>query len=480
MLRKIVVGWIASILLLVSSARAVQSEAFERGLSRARAELVLQLVELAAWCKEAKLPASRAALYGEVLQLEPGNEAAREGLGHKKQRDGTWKEPAPRRATAADQGATALAELAERRAAVDDAYCKSCIELLEANAAEVGARRRAALVEELLARAPENARVRALTGETRDEGAWVLEETVTAKARRAELREMLQRIFAESSEPSQTMPKPREKAFPIEWKTVVDAKVARVLGTGRPEEVVTFGRVMQVAQHYFEEAFGVEANYYPDATCFLLANEGEKEVFLSNHPKVDEKYRKFLVKLEGTGIDQSGDFVYWASDERLRIDGSTRIALSMLFRDAFKISALHGWIFEGFGLYLTRELVGTRLTWFARPSEMSTAEEDMALRARLLDPKTNWMDEAQKVLNSDRSPRLVFVMGKDVNSLTPEDLLLSYVAAAYLLEGCPEETPELLRRIGNGTLAPTAVEEIFGMDVHAFDARMRRWLSERK
>ena len=62
----------------------------------------------------------------------------------------------------------------------------------------------------------------------------------------------------------------------------------------------------------------------------------------------------------------------------LRLRGSTldavRLGLAWLFYDAYGVWLKHGMLFEGLGLYLTRELIGTRLTWFVQPSQYERSD----------------------------------------------------------------------------------------------------------
>ena len=71
------------------------------------------------------------------------------------------------------------------------------------------------------------------------------------------------------------------------------------------------------------------------------------------------------------------------------------------------------------------------------------------------------------------------LVGRSVNSLTTEDMLLSYVLAAYLVEARPEEAVVLLRRIGAGESSQAAVESVLDLDLAQLGRRLRRWLDER-
>ena len=132
------------------------------------------------------------------------------------------------------------------------------------------------------------------------------------------------------------------------------------------------------------------------------------------------------------------------------------------------------------GVYLTRELVGTRLTWYVKPSEYLVEEDDNALRARMLDTRSNWMNEALKVLESEERPNLALLLGRDVNQLTTEDLLYSYVLCAYLLEAEGDRFPRILTKIGEGSPSVEVLEEVLELSLPKLEERVIRWLKERR
>jgi hypothetical protein len=138
----------------------------------------------------------------------------------------------------------------------------------------------------------------------------------------------------------------------------------------------------------------------------------------------------------------------------------------------------HGWAWEGFGLYLNRELTGTRFTWFIQPSSDGKYN---ALRARLMSPNANWMNEALTMLSAADHPKLAVVLGTDVNKMGVAEMLYAYVFAAYLIEGRPDDAPELLRAIGSMQQpADQALQSVLHTSAAELDDRVQRWLSERK
>lgn len=465
-------------LVLRAPARAFDESSFERARAEAAGAFVAELLSLAHWCEGKKLNASRELCLRDVLRFEPDQAEARAGLGHRRGPDG-WIEP-ERRRPLGDHDRTAQVEYRERRARAFEPFRDALLAALERERAGLPAERVDALREELLALAPDDERVRAAFGERRSGESWVLAETLVARERRAALKALVREAYEQLPEPLELQASAEELALGLDFTQVLGTPVARILATGSKEEALALARALQATRACFSRALGKEASYYSGARVFVLARPGEKERFLERYPGLEGPYREFLATLQGSGIQGSHDMAHWGKEEALRLDGLVRIALGWLLYDAFHLTSDTAWVYEGLGLYLTRELVGTRLTWFVKPSEYLRPREEQELRARLLKPGTNWMDEASKVLAKEHRPRLAFVMGKRVDNMSPEDMLYAYVMAAYLLEALPEKAPLLLARIGAGTSSQVAVQEVLGLDVRQLDERVRRWLGERR
>lgn len=445
----------------------------------ARVELVASFEVLAEWAGSKKLFAKRAGVYRQLVHFEPGHEVALRGLGYTKDKNGDWKEPKGKRPPR-DFDKVAAKTFDERNVAVTELYLVTLLGLLERYGEEVTPQQRSAVVEDLLFADPNDERARALIGEARQEGAWVLLETVRAKAQRPKIKDLVRKAFRGVAKAEVVEPNAQEAAFGLRWKGVYATPLVRSLGTGSAKEAERMTQAMAASLSLFNDALGAEATLPSELTVYTLANEGEKDVFLGAHPGIDDEYRKFLTQLEGSGIMGTDDFAQWAADPLRRLDSLVRISIMWMFVDGFGVTPKTGWAFEGFGLYLTRELVGTRLTWFVRPSEYLVKAEDNALQERLLDTRTNWMNEALKVLSKPKRPNLPIFLGKDVNQLTTEELLYSYVLAAYLLEAYPERIPKILRRIGEGESSVPVLEQELGRPMAELPAHLLRWLGERR
>ena len=161
-----------------------------------------------------------------------------------------------------------------------------------------------------------------------------------------------------------------------------------------------------------------------------------------------------------------------------RMDGVSRQCMAWLLKDRFGISSRHGWVFEGVGLYLSYRVVGTRLGIFVRESKYTSEGSPEDLLARLRGSRSNWFRIAHEVLNSEYKPNFAFMLGKDVNNLTGEELMYGYVLSAYLLEVFPEKAPDVLKRIGAGDAPATVIEETFGAKLDEVERTLLTWLDD--
>lgn len=454
--------------------------AFDRDLRAAFEAHAARLLEHAEWCRANRLHGTRHQILQAILVLDPQHAGAHKELGHRRDRDGNWIVP-PTARTAKDQNPKAAEEETQLRAELASPLRTAVLELLARHAEVLDVRHRRAVLRQVLASVPDDAVLRGILGEVRDGEQWALRETVQGRETRAALRPLVRRLLEEATrEIERSEPAAREQAFELPWVGAWTLPGLRVLATTDAAEAERAATALGAARPLVEEVFGVRVRYRPGATAFLLRSAAEGRAWIGRHPNLDAAQREFLSKLEGAGIPYQGDFGAWADDPRRRVDMVVRLVLAGLLEDGLGVTMKQGLLSEGIGLYLTRELVGTRLTWFVQPSTYLRPEEDQRLRDMLLDSGTNWMNEANRLLADPQGPKLQFLLGKPVSDLATEDLLVAYVTAAYLLEGWPQELPELLRAIGKGGTPQVLLEEHLGFDVIELDARLRRWLGERR
>jgi hypothetical protein len=465
--------------LAVSAPHVERTEAFAEAKAAAVKELIDDIGKYANWCTGVKLFKERDRAWLVVLSFDPQNVEAFKGLGYKRNDDGTW-EPDPRRLAPKDRAPEKLKEAPARWAKTVAGYRDRILQLTETYADELGEEGKARVLAELLALNPDDAVLHERNGEALLDGVWVLRETAAAKKRRPELKAIVAEALRAAPAAEPIEPDALERSLGIDWTATVGTPLVRVLTTGDEAEARRAAQAAHAAGVLFQATLGARPTFPEPMRMFLLAKEGDKASFLGKHPGLDAGTRRFWERIEGAGVPQTGDFCYWATTPAKRLDGVIRILLGWLDHQVYGLTPDIGWIHEGFGIYLTRELLGTRLNWFALPEEGTTTAEHNALLAKMYSSDVNWMNEAYEMLKGERPPRFATFMKKDVAALTARELLYSYVLAAYLLEGWPDKTPELLRRLGGGGDQAAAIQSALGMSVQELDGRVLAWLAQRR
>ena len=175
------------------------------------------------------------------------------------------------------------------------------------------------------------------------------------------------------------------------------------------------------------------------------------------------------------GIEQ---MAAWGDTSDKRVDSIVRQAISIQMTQRFGLTDKSAWIHEGFGMYLTYDLIGTRLTLFIRQTDYVEGGEenwDRDIHA----PDADWLAMAREELESPKPPNLAFTLGRDVNELTPRDLVVSYALATFFMEGHePELCIKLFTEIGNGKNPVATVESLLGYGLPTLSERLHTFLVE--
>jgi hypothetical protein len=472
-------GWIGALvatLCLSAVLWAGSSEDFEEARAEASAEAVVELHELVDWCKSEKLYGRRYDTLNSILVLAPDDERARKELGHKRRKDGGWSYPTKSRRPR-DHNEEALPAFEQRRGQVVDRLRSKL--LTAAEAAELPPTERRPVFEDLLKLDEDDADTRYLLGEGRKGESWVLLELLRSDERRVELAAAVEDAFAEPVTLTPSEPNAREQAVGLSYTAAFETPDGRVVGTVPADELQRSGILLAAIRRHLVGVFGKDARYGENCTIYVL-EPTHKDAFIDGVPEIDAAYRDFMRTLLGSGIQGTDDLAQWGPSEADRRDMLVREGVGWLFADAFGITTAHGWVHEGFGLYFSKQLVNTRLHWFARPSEYGRVEDDEALRNRMAGGRTDWLLEALLLLQAEQAPKLQFLLGKDVNRMTTPELLVSHALAAYLIEGRPESLPAIWAAIGEGQPSPQVLERVLETDVERLQASLVRWLVERE
>ena len=466
------------VLTLAVGARGAASRAgeptFDEVYKTARARYVEKLDGLSTWAAENDLFAERDRVYRAILVLEPDNAFARKGLRYTRKSDGTWQDPAPREVK--NMNAKLLPEVPAKRQAAVETYRT---EMLTAfTTFQVDATVREKVFAELLLGDPEDATVRTSMGEVRMGDAWVLGETAMGRDRRMAIKDEVAKARAAVGDVWKVEPTEDEKALGVAFTTKLGTRHLRVLGTAPAEECTAIAQACEIGPALVKIALGADVALEPDFAVYVLTSIKDNGPLVDKLPRLDPTFRETLRKCVGAKIPGQPRVVTWDDKGPKRIDNASRSSLNDLFGRAFGIGLQHGWAWEGMGLYLNREIVGTRLTWFTQPGATSKAD---ALRKKLMTTDVNWMNEALTLMQSPQHPPLATVLERDVNTLTTEEMVLAYAFSAYLIEGRPNETPEILRRVGVAKeKASTVVPAVLKLDLPQLEARFTRWLGERR
>lgn len=438
----------------------------------ARARLITGLSRLASWANDNELFARRDGVWRTILALDPENADARKGLRYSRDGAGNWKEPAAR--AVQDRKPAQIAEFVRKRCEIVEPWRASVLQALERENADAKTRETALL--EILQVDPDDAVVHGLRGELRVDDAWVLSETLLGKSRRAELRQWIDDARRTAVQPQVLSATSDDLALLPAWKLVLGSEKTRALLQTDETEARDILQSEHVARELVSRLCGKEVGPWPGFTAYVLVEPAEREKFVAAIPGASDDERKLWRNAVGFGIPGTASVVLWDKDRQRRLDCYVRHLVASCIYKSYGIDHRQGWVVDGLGIYLTREIVGTRFTWFT-PSK---ASDKGLLRGKLSSPKANWMAEAQALLKRDDAPKLALVLALDLDDMRAEDLLVSYAFAAYLVEGQGKALPGILERVGAGAAGADSVAAVVGTSVEEIEKRFARWIEERK
>jgi nucleotide-binding universal stress UspA family protein len=453
-----------------------RADSYEAIKERELAGLVTRLAEHAEWCKKKKLWLQRALALEALLEFTPDNLEARRALGHKKQRDGSWtskKGPRP-----VDRSKKDLEEALQRRVELSGPFVEALKALYMKGGPDLTIQVQGKIIGDVLAVDPEDVWAHAERYEVKFEGEWVMMEVANAASGREELRALEQKLREELKPAKISLFTTLEDELELKFKPPLQGGSVRVLGTVEEEELKQCSDNLRVAKELLQVYTGERCVYTDGFTYFLLKSEAEKAAFLKSHPKVEEADRAFYQTLESVTLTGAQHFGSWSDNGPRRLDSACRQGISNLLYHGHQVTGEQGWVFEGVGLYFTHVVAKTHLTWFVSPSRYMSAKDDAAFREKLSRSSVNWLDEARVLMKEDKLPKFHTIVGRGLNRLSTEDLLLCNAAVAYFVEGRPGVLPKILKKLGRGRTEHEVFLEELGMDLMQFDKRLRKWLVE--
>lgn len=430
---------------------------------------------LAAECQRARLYADSDRMHFLVLHIDPDNRASRRGLRFRHGRSDEWLQ-VPGWKPRTNRNPNPSLELVKRveRALTD--YRTKSLAIIEKQRLELRLRgverERAALVVLM----PDDSVVRAAAGEVQVPEGWMLVESAAAIKHRSAFPQLARACMTLSEEPVEGEIRPEELETRLPWNAARKTPHVRVVATTGLEEAQATSRASHAVGNYFRMVFAVDGRPREDFTIYLLTLN-LKQMLLARWPDLSEETRRALLKADGGWLDSSTRLAEWSANPARRLDGAVRQTLGTLLIDTYQITGRHGWAWEGIGLYMVHDLLGTRLTWFFDASGGAT-QQVTGLWSMLQSPEVSWTDVARERIERAPSAFLATLLEKNVNAMSEEDVLISYALASYLMEGFPSATPRILRRIGAGDNARHVFETELGYSLPALERRLLRWLKE--
>lgn len=457
--------------------------------------LATELEDLAIWCQKNKAYLERNRAYEVVIKYKPDHKLARKLLGFSYDRKSKeWSRRGNYKAPKNGKPSATL-EALERRELIFAAYSDRLVAAIEANIETLPKKIRLRDLEPLLEERPDDERIRLLMGQVSmsvdgEAEQWVLPTTKLALERRKFLREF-RRSNRKSAPPSgPTEVKDVEADMGFKWNVRLDNGTVRLLSSGSSSEAERMLRDLHMLWRYLPQVLGGKLTAGEGTTVYLLTNPGAKEKFGSVSSLLSQTNKNYWAKTVGTFLGASTSMALYNSNQPGRLDMGCRLTVSLYLWQEYGISAERGWVTEGFGLYLVNQLQGTRLSFTLNSDEYEDSNE-RDYTSRIKEPDSDWLEIARRMLRDKKAPRLSFVLGKDVGSLAPRDLVIANALAAYLVEAKgPEVVESILRRIGgtwvNGELtkpkdsAAKVLEDVFEVRLPEIYVLLEGWLTEMK
>jgi len=338
--------------------------------------LVDQLEDLAEWCVKKKMYAHRNGVYEVVLEFDPDHREARKWLRYRRRKDGTWERRQPYR-EARNLDTSAEPEFRRRLKEILDRYADYLVEIVVRFDPPPAQRQR--LLDEALARNPDDARARKLNGQVRSGGGWLLRDTVVARRRRRELIRDGMRAARRTPKPDRVAVSAEERALGLRWNASLRGDWWRCVATTGADEARKALQVADASWQLVEEVFDITLRPPEDCRAYLLSGDAEARRFVHAHREFDARTRKWILGLSGGWVSGRYHLIEFSPERAQRIDGVARQAIGVLLKREFGVTARVGWAWEGFGFYLGYLLTGTRLTFYVRKTRYAQERADRAL-----------------------------------------------------------------------------------------------------
>jgi len=260
-----------------------------------------------------------------------------------------------------------------------------------------------------------------------------------------------------------------ERDVPIAWRQALGARHARLYASGPDPRARELLRAAEQSGALFELVFGERPSLPHDFAIYLVEGERAKRDFLAHHPRADLGLRGSAPGKDRDGwFDGGSALVFWDGARRENVQRVVCEGLRCMLRRSFGLSNEHAWALRGFELRLC-ELAGAVAGGGGAPA---------CAGFRAADGAGPWAS-VRELACADRLPSLRALFEDTDGTLEPDQELLAYALARYLLECHARDVGRLLDDLGHGGQPlERCLESVLGMDGERLERRLRRWIVE--
>ncbi len=440
-------------------------------------KLARELDELAFFCHENKLYLGRDNCYRMLLRFMPDHKDARKRLKYRKTA-GEWvqgKYSPPKNRN--DEMEPIYLEQVRK---IVRTYIDTLIAILKKTDTGWETPERNLALADVIHVEPDNEEARAMMGEARLRGKWVLVETVNATNRHEDLKAAAKEALEAVKPPARIQTTDEERKLGVKWNASLKGEWWRAVGTVGEKEVRNCLKYMDASDMIFNQIFGLEFKRPKGCGFYLLSGGRQAKTVLTNHPAFGDAQTTYLLGLTAGWIPGKRIFFKWSDNEPMRLDGSVRNAVGILMLKTFGISTKRGWVWEGLGLYIDEIITGQHRTVFVTRKIHTTTEREAKfdIERRMKAPGSDWLLIARELFDANLAPNLEVMARKETNDLVNEDLVVGYALARYIVEGHPEKATPFFLFHGETQPIYETISTIFKRPIPSFEARFRRWLKE--
>jgi hypothetical protein len=434
--------------------------------------LIPRLEELAGWAATEKLYRERDRINGLIVSLDGNHATARSSLQYKKKPDGTWTRP-PTWREAKNASEKALPEYAQRRATIADPVAERLLAALDVEKATMEAATRKVWFDEIMAIAPDSARIRGLLGEKKLGERWVLGETATAVERRREVAGFAKALREEKKGIQDDVATPFEAGLKLKWITWRRTRHVRLASTVPQPEVDTVLSECDTAWRLAHKLVGAEPDEGVVPSIVLFNDAEELLVYLAAHEETPPEWRVRATANFTLGI--SGNILVGDTKAPARLLSARSRIATMAVEFALKTGLLPGWLHEVNAAYVNQLMTGGFQPYYGDWNRAGALSE-FVKQARA--PKANWLEAAAGLVKEPKAPTLAYLAARTQFEVNSVDSLVLTAFAAYMIEGRPEDVPLLWRAFQRHQDGAGAVREALKLELPELEQRFHRWLAE--